>query len=415
MSGRRRAPWRRGWRRSGCRPSPSSTSGRRRIGRPEGRGDRGDGPRRPPADLGRSLAARPCDARRHARLVGGDERDRGVRGRPARGLRGRRHRRRSERRSPTPRPSCRSRTCARPTGERKRTGLSGSLIPERRRRHRGHRRGSCRCPTATPKGPTASRRRRSGDVATSATPAGAQAAGRAGAGESRRRALRRRRIEAGGPRPPAPHADALTAEGAARLQAELDELVKVSGPRSSGASRRRASTVTSRRTPSTTRRARSRRLPGGPDPGPRGAASDRPDRRGAGRRQPGRSRVDGHRRDRRRADRADDRGFGRVRDPAARAGSRRRHRSGGRCSGTRPARSRDRDAGRRARYRVSRSAEAEVAVAAGAPAARAGARYRVSSGCRPACARPRRARPGSARRARACPGCSRRRSGPSVR
>ena len=35
---------------------------------------------------------------------------------------------------------------------------------------------------------------------------------------------------AGGPRPPAPHVDALTVEGAARLQAELDELVKVKRP-----------------------------------------------------------------------------------------------------------------------------------------------------------------------------------------
>ncbi len=117
---------------------------------------------------------------------------------------------------------------ARPTGERKRTGLSRSLLPE---------------PKEVPPPPTRVVQVPDGDAegargeppepkarrsTSSAKPAGARS------GASRRRRARSRRATSGststGPRPPAPHVDALTVEGAERLKAELDELVNVKRP-----------------------------------------------------------------------------------------------------------------------------------------------------------------------------------------
>ncbi len=188
------------------------------LGQPAGRRDRGDRPRRPPAVLRRPLAARPDDAGRDARLVGGDDRGRGVRGRAARRVRRRDRRTPSGRPSPTATSSCRSRTCAgRPVSAR-RPDSPGRSSPSRSSRRTpptrivdlpdGDAEGADGSPPPKRGRPPASRR-----PAPGARP-----------GRSRRRRPRRPPAS----RPPA--TARLTAEGAARLRAELDELIKAQRP-----------------------------------------------------------------------------------------------------------------------------------------------------------------------------------------
>ena len=76
----------------------------------------------------------------------------------------------------------------RPTGERKATGLTGSLIPEPVVGAAARRRGSCGSPTATPRAPAANRPRRNAVPAAPRAPrAGEGARGRDGRGRAARR------------------------------------------------------------------------------------------------------------------------------------------------------------------------------------------------------------------------------------
>ena len=140
------------------------------------------GDRRPNA--GGALAQDAALARWAQGLVGADRGDRGVRGRPAGGLRRRRSRGGPGSPSPIGASSSRGRTCAARPGERKATGLTGSLIAE---------------PVAPPLPPTRvvrrRRRRRRGcprRTARAETPSG----GAARTATSAKAACRRRPIEA---------------------------------------------------------------------------------------------------------------------------------------------------------------------------------------------------------------------------
>ena len=159
-------------------------------------------------------------------LVGADRRDRGVRGRAARRVRRGRPGRRAGGAARSGRSCCRSPTCAAPTGERKATGLTGSLLRRAGRGPAAADAGRRSSPTATPRAPAASRpshdagprrRRRRARPAD----AGRAADRRVPPSRPRRRRRPRRRDRGHG---------ALTAEGAARLQAELDELIRVRRP-----------------------------------------------------------------------------------------------------------------------------------------------------------------------------------------
>ena len=255
VEGARRAPRRR----SGCRrrrslyvgaSEQSSAGGSRRIARTE------LGDRRPHAGghwlhTLRSLDGAPG-------LVGADRRARGVRGRVLRRVRRRASRTRTWPACPIATVVLPLANLGRPTGERKATGLTGSLLPEPVAPPRAGDAGRRRSPTATPTVPAANR--------PPPQPRGRRPP-RAAPGDRRRapRARGRAGAAVGAHRPPSEPAaatagpPALTAEGDARLRAELDELTASSGPRSSPASGPPRSTATSRRTPSTTPRARSSR------------------------------------------------------------------------------------------------------------------------------------------------------------
>ena len=224
-SGRPRERWPRGWRRSGCRRSRSSTSARpetsvsRRVAAMHARRPSAIGGRRPAA-TGSTPSRCPAGARI---WWAADEAVEEYEDALLTAFAERRHRPSERPPSPTRRrPAVREPA---PADRRAQGDRADRLAPPRAGRAPRHRPASSRCPTATPKAPTANRPSRSVAGAATTRRAGRDRAAGARAAGSRPpgRPPRRRR-----PRTPAP--TSISAEGAERLQAELDELVTGSRP-----------------------------------------------------------------------------------------------------------------------------------------------------------------------------------------
>ena len=383
--GRRRVRSPLGWPRSGCRRSRSSTSGptdasvAARVGAME-RDDAG----RPPAVCRRALAPRAAMPADDPGLVGRDRRGRGVRGCPAERVRRRRSRQPSGRRLPTRPVVLPFANLRRPTGERRPTGLAGSLLPEpvvpraatdaRVVVPDGDAEGARGEPPAPPKrrGPTVPRQRRTTDAT---------------AGRGRPPRTRARRS-------PRPRADRLQAELAELTGTRRPEVIaRIRAAKEFGDLKENADYTAAReeqsflegRIQSIEARLRDAVIAEAP-PRRRRRCRPRIDRDRRGRRASVTTRSSARPR--------------RIRRPAA---CRSHHPSGGRSLGATVGSTVTVDTPRGAvDYTVSRD--------------RVGRAGRVSPwGRRPSCARPRTAPPGSATRGRACPGCSRRRCGPSAR